>query len=50
MLTDVSVVSRTFTNENLPEPNYDTRTDPVVPIDVDAVLRTVREEAPRRVA
>ncbi|TBU48064.1 hypothetical protein BD309DRAFT_950501 [Dichomitus squalens] len=41
---------RTFTSDNLPELSYDSRTDPVVPIDVDAVLRTVREEAARRAA
>ena len=39
-----------FTGENLPEvtSGVDVSQDPIVPVDVEAILRKVREEAPRR--
>ncbi|KAI0355991.1 hypothetical protein OH77DRAFT_1424283 [Trametes cingulata] len=39
-----------FTKDNLPAVSAPAGPDPRVPLDVDAVLRAVREEAPRRVA
>ena len=48
--TDEKLLNRTFTDDNLPEvtSGVDVSQDPVVPVDVDAILRKIREEAPRR--
>nr|VWP02655.1 Protein kinase domain-containing protein [Ganoderma boninense] len=43
---------RTFTEDSLPDvtPGVNVSQDPVVSVDVDAILRMVRDEAPRRAA